>query len=60
MDKPKFSSKKCPRSAEFVLAMREAFGPGVEVAGIREGDADYDPERYLEDHDEQATKTERA
>lgn len=46
-ERPKFSSKKCPISAEFVRAARDAFGPDVEVVALREGGYEWDPERRL-------------
>lgn len=49
--KPQFSTRKCPRSAEFVRAMRETFGEQVEVAALREGEHTYDPEQRLEERD---------
>ena len=57
-DRPQFSSRKCPRSAEFVLAMREAFGPDVEVAHINESGFVYghdERERACREEKEQPT-----
>lgn len=48
-----FSSKRCPISAEFVLAMREAFGD-VQVLAVKENNYAHDPEHRLADRDDAA------